>query len=852
MTVTDVPAGDSEPGKPTETMEEQAPPPEAKAVDSDAKSGSDAKGIKARTCERVGIGFLVAIVVILAVFGLVFTLVREKQGKNKMYNWGDDYYHDDSYYNDDYYYDDAFAGEPITENPFKVDVEYFSTRSAEPYASVEDLREDIEVLAKQLANNAILREANPYRHEHHYYDDRTSIMMEDATITSTPSDFTSKESSSSNSVPDGFFRGVDDFETYQHELGAVKHDMVKSNGAYVFAAVDSRIEVWDLEGNLFETTKMQSLGTDLYIDALLMNPEGTKLVVITSDYNGNHGAWDYIISDALNTKIVVFSIEGSSLTRISETNIDGHHQSSYSVGNNVHIVTKSSLNTWNHFDDHLYRHNFGSQNAEEYVGEATQKAKDYIIPTFVDQFVDLVTDGDEILLSPIVGFPGNSKSLTQVNSFDLSQIEGKADLLSNLSKSLVLQPGHTGFVYATADFIWVADEDWNWGFDTDSQTETTLIGLRLDGASTNFAATTTIPGQLLSQFSIDFVKDNEKEYVRVAVTQNMMNVGWWEPRPFLPEPMPEPMFEANFDFEVVEEPDVATISALPGKRRLEQEPLPINPRPFFPPSEDESRTLNEIIIFEVPAAGAGSSELVELGSVEVGKKNELITAVRFFDKISYVVTFERTDPFYVLDLSDPYNPMVLGELEVPGFSEFMHPITADNSVLLTVGQDANEFGAVTGFQISIFDSSNPSDPQLIDRMVIDNGSSSASWDERAFRYIQVGEVGRLIIPLYENSYDRFGNSVKPVDGFSVFGVNLNATDTLITRELDINHWEEQKHSYDATGCYCGGVYLPARSFVFDGNLMSMKTSKVVSTDLASGETRWSFSLKNNGECCSNP
>eukprot|EP00533_Pseudo-nitzschia_delicatissima_P005278 CAMPEP_0116078470 /NCGR_PEP_ID=MMETSP0327-20121206/621_1 /TAXON_ID=44447 /ORGANISM="Pseudo-nitzschia delicatissima, Strain B596" /LENGTH=715 /DNA_ID=CAMNT_0003569021 /DNA_START=171 /DNA_END=2315 /DNA_ORIENTATION=+ len=715
MTITDIPTGDSEPGKPTETIEEQTPPPEAKAVDSDAKSGSDAKGIKANNCERVGIGFLVAIVVILAVFGLVFTLVREKQGKNKMYG----YYEDDYYYDDYYYDDDAFAGEPITENPFKVDVEYFSTRSAEPYASVEDLRADIEVLAKQLANNAILKEANPHRHGH-FYDGSTS-MPTDIAFIAAESDFGAKESSSSNSVPDGFFRGVDDFETYQHELGAVKDDMVKSNGAYVFAAVNSHIEVWDLEGNLFETTKMQSFGTDLYINALVMNPEGTKLVVITSDYSQNV-SWDYIISDALNTKIIVFNIEGSSLTRISETNIDGHHQSSYSVGNNVHIVTKSSLNTWTQFDDHLYRHNFGSKSAEEYVEEATQKAEDHVIPPFVDQFVDLVTDGDEILLSPIVGFPGNSKSLTQVTSFDLSQIAGKADLLSNISKSLVLQPGHTGYVYATADFIWVADEDWNWGFDPDSQTETTLIGFRLDGASTNFAATTTIPGQLLSQFSIDFVKDNDKEYVRIAVTQNMINVGWWGPRPFLPEPMPEPMFEAEFEVGEINVDDVVEeVVALPGKRRLEQdEPLPINSQPFFPPSEDESRTLNEIIIFEVPVAGAGSSELVRLGSVEVGKKNELITAVRFFDKISYVVTFERTDPFYVLDLSDPSNPMVLGELEVPGFSEFMHPITADNSVLLTVGQDANEFGAVTGFQISIFDSSNPSDPQLIDRMVIDN------------------------------------------------------------------------------------------------------------------------------------
>merc|ERR1711897_79233 len=85
---------------------------------------------------------------------------------------------------------------------------------------------------------------------------------------------------------------------------------------------------------------------------------------------------------------------------------------------------------------------------------------------------------------------------------------------------------------------------------------------------------------------------------------------------------------------------------------------------------EESRTLNEIVIFEIPKTAGESqetNELVKVGSIEIGKIHETITAVRFFDNISYVVTFERTDPFYVLDLSDHTDPKILGELEVPGF-----------------------------------------------------------------------------------------------------------------------------------------------------------------------------------------
>ena len=192
------------------------------------------------------------------------------------------------------------------------------------------------------------------------------------------------------------------------------------------------------------------------------------------------------------------------------------------------------------------------------------------------------------------------------------------------------------------------------------------------------------------------------------------------------------------------------------------------------------------------------------------------------------------------------DPKILGELEIPGFSEFMHPIKADNSMLLTVGKDTDEDGRVTGFLISIFDSTIPNDPKLVDRLVMNSTSSSSSWDERAFRYIQVGEVGRLIIPLYTYSWNdgNFG-SADTFDGFTVFGVDLNRTE-MITREIDINHWEDYKTE---KGCNCYSEGLPERSLVFDGNLMTMKGSSVVSTDLVSQETQWSLSLPDDESCC---
>ena len=80
-------------------------------------------------------------------------------------------------------------------------------------------------------------------------------------------------------------------------------------------------------------------------------------------------------------------------------------------------------------------------------------------------------------------------------------------------------------------------------------------------------------------------------------------------------------------------------------------------------SEDD-RTRNKIFVLAVPEAGA-SPEMVRVGeSGHVGKPNESVYSVRFIGPRAYVVTFERIDPFYIYDLSDPANPAKLGELEV--------------------------------------------------------------------------------------------------------------------------------------------------------------------------------------------
>jgi hypothetical protein len=142
------------------------------------------------------------------------------------------------------------------------------------------------------------------------------------------------------------------------------------------------------------------------------------------------------------------------------------------------------------------------------------------------------------------------------------------------------------------------------------------------------------------------------------------------------------------------------------------------------------------------------TELVRMGSVDGLGLTEQIYAVRFMGEVAYVVTFRQTDPLYTLDLSDPRHPAMAGELEIPGYSAYLHPI--DERLVLGVGQDATEDGVVQGTQVSVFDVSDLADPERVDTLTMGEGTSStAEYDHHAFLFWQ----GTAVIPFQRWSWD---------------------------------------------------------------------------------------------------
>jgi hypothetical protein len=123
-------------------------------------------------------------------------------------------------------------------------------------------------------------------------------------------------------------------------------------------------------------------------------------------------------------------------------------------------------------------------------------------------------------------------------------------------------------------------------------------------------------------------------------------------------------------------------------------------------------------------------ELIVVGSVGDMGRGEAVMAVRFHGEIGYVVTFRQIDPFYVLDLSDPRQPKVAGELKMPGYSAYLHPVGEGR--VLGVGQDADERGITRGTKVSLFDVSDPAEPRELAQQVLPATSSEVEMDSRAF------------------------------------------------------------------------------------------------------------------------
>lgn len=248
--------------------------------------------------------------------------------------------------------------------------------------------------------------------------------------------------------------------------------------------------------------------------------------------------------------------------------------------------------------------------------------------------------------------------------------------------------GRAGVIYASQDWLVVAQHDYR--FDTFlglPAEESALHAFSLAGSTTSYAASTKVAGSVPNQFALD-----ESEGILRVVTSEQM--------------------------------------------RAEIDPA-VGPTPILVAPAATSVT-------HVTTLQTGPSSLVELGRGPDLGVGEQLRSVRYVDDRVYVVTFRQIDPLFVVDLSDPTAPTLRGEVEIPGFSTYMHPL--DASHLLTIGTEVDpETNQTLGLSLQIFDVSDPTAPTQTQKTVMSMSSSAAQYDHHAFVFD--AETGLLAIPI---------------------------------------------------------------------------------------------------------
>ncbi len=229
---------------------------------------------------------------------------------------------------------------------------------------------------------------------------------------------------------------------------------------------------------------------------------------------------------------------------------------------------------------------------------------------------------------------------------------------------------------------------------------------------------------------------------------------------------------------------------------------------------NNSRDMNGVFLLDM--------SLETIGSIQGLAPGERLYSARFLGPMGFLVTFYKVDPLFVVNLTSPTNPHVLGELHIPGFSQYLHPL--DSTHLLGIGKDV-KFNEVTwwyqGLKLSLFNTTNPFEPQEMTKLIIGaRGTTSEALDNHKAVLIDP-EMNLLSIPiqLYEHVYnatniDPWEHGTAVWQGAYVFHIDYENPTLVIRGEIthitDLyqyrdNPWNFRHQFIKRTG-YIGSVF----------------------------------------------
>lgn len=163
-------------------------------------------------------------------------------------------------------------------------------------------------------------------------------------------------------------------------------------------------------------------------------------------------------------------------------------------------------------------------------------------------------------------------------------------------------------------------------------------------------------------------------------------------------------------------------------------------------NDEKGVEVNNLLVFD--------EKLNEVGSVSGFAPTESIKAVKYIGDTAYVITYEQTDPLFVIDLKNPRKPMILGECKISGFSTMLVPIGDDRLMGIgyyTQNEDYTDMEVQEGIKIALFDISDKTNPKVLDEQVFKGYSSEVQYQPKALVYD--AEKDTYFIPYFTSSFD---------------------------------------------------------------------------------------------------
>ncbi|MDH4147415.1 MAG: beta-propeller domain-containing protein [Acidimicrobiia bacterium] len=625
--------------------------------------------------------------------------------------------------------------------------------------------------------------------------------------------------------------GTDYSVTNTVEAGVDEPDLVKTDGERIVTLAQGELRVIDPNGG--QPVELGSVALDQAWGGQLLLAGDRALVLASTNLRWADGALEPVDPSGADYREGDIYVPAATLTEIDladpakptivrTLSVEGNLVNSRMVGTTARIVVQSAPSKF----DFLYPSGPGSEDRARDIN------REVIEESTVDQWLPgyVLDDGSDTETGRLVDCEAVSHPASFSGFSTLSVLT--VDLAAGLTPGsgvAVIADGQR--VYASPENLYVAVDRYieadGEGPDAKiappdfapGEYETAIHKFSIAGtAPATYVASGTVRGHLMNDFSMS----EHDDHLRVATTDGPP---WGGPMPVEP---------------AVVETDEGTVSS-----------------DDQAPSEPEALDVSESF---VTVLATRDGELAQVGQVGGLGKGERIQAVRFLGDVGYVVTFRQVDPLYAIDLSEPTQPTVRGELKIEGYSAYLHPL--GDGRLLGIGVDATSEGRRTGAQASIFDVSDLDNPTRVGQYTLPDAFSNAEYDYKAFLYW--APTGHVVVPVQVFDWDDRTGQPGP-DNFTgalvlrVDGDNLDEAGRLSHPSVDPGcggpvpvptDGQQGEDTAEPGSATTGGVdqvepYCPAyqpyiqRSLVIDGSLYTLSDTGLAADGLADlARTGW--------------